>query len=42
VNAQKEQMRDDVEHRYPVRHYVMIDDKLRILAAILPAVTCQH
>jgi FMN phosphatase YigB (HAD superfamily) len=25
---------DDVEARYPARHYVMIDDKLRILTAI--------
>ena len=23
---------DDVEQRYPARHYVMVDDKLRILA----------
>ena len=27
-------MLDDVEQRYPARHYVMIDDKLRILAAM--------
>jgi hypothetical protein len=26
-------MLNDVEHRYPARHYVMVDDKLRILAA---------
>ncbi|PWT79939.1 MAG: haloacid dehalogenase, partial [Blastocatellia bacterium] len=25
---------DDVERRYPARHYIMVDDKLRILAAI--------
>ena len=24
----------DVERRYPARHYVMVDDKLRILAAM--------
>lgn len=28
----KEQMLDTVEKRYPARHYVMVDDKLRILA----------
>ena len=27
-------MLDDVERRYPARHYVMVDDKLRILAAM--------
>ena len=25
---------DDVERRYPARHYVLVDDKLRILAAM--------
>ena len=30
----KEQMLDDIEQRYPAGHYVMIDDKLRILAAM--------
>jgi hypothetical protein len=25
---------DDVEQRYPARRYVMVDDKLRILAAM--------
>jgi FMN phosphatase YigB (HAD superfamily) len=30
----KEQMLDEVERRYPARRYVMIDDKLRILAAM--------
>jgi len=34
VYIHKEQMLDDVEHRYPARHYVMVDDKLRILAAM--------
>jgi hypothetical protein len=24
----------DVERRYPAQHYVLIDDKLRILAAV--------
>jgi FMN phosphatase YigB (HAD superfamily) len=33
----KEQMLDEVDHRYPARRYVMIDDKLRILAAIKAA-----
>jgi len=27
-------MLDEVEQRYPARHYVMVDDKLRILAAM--------
>jgi len=27
-------MLDDLEQRYPARHYVMVDDKLRILAAM--------
>jgi len=30
----KELMLDDVLRRYPARHYVMVDDKLRILAAM--------
>jgi FMN phosphatase YigB (HAD superfamily) len=34
IYVHKEQMLDDVEQRYPARHYVMIDDKLRILAAM--------
>jgi FMN phosphatase YigB (HAD superfamily) len=34
IYIHKEQMLDDVEHRYPARHYVMVDDKLRILAAM--------
>ena len=34
VYIHKEQMLDDVERRYPARHYVMVDDKLRILTAI--------
>ena len=27
-------MLDDVERRYPARRYVMVDDKMRILAAM--------
>lgn len=34
IYLHKEQMLDDVEHRYPARHYIMVDDKLRILAAM--------
>ncbi len=34
IYIHKEQMLDDVERRYPARHYVMFDDKLRILAAM--------
>jgi FMN phosphatase YigB (HAD superfamily) len=34
IYLHKEQMLDDVKQRYPARHYVMVDDKLRILAAM--------
>jgi FMN phosphatase YigB (HAD superfamily) len=34
VYLHKEQMLDAVQHHYPARHYVMVDDKLRILAAM--------
>jgi len=34
IYLHKEKMLDDVEQRYPARHYVMVDDKLRILAAM--------
>jgi hypothetical protein len=34
VYIHKEQMLEDVEARYPAERYVMIDDKLRILAAM--------
>ena len=34
IYIHKEQMLDDVERRYPSRRYVMVDDKLRILAAM--------
>ena len=32
IYIHKEQMLDDVERRYPARRYVMVDDKVRILA----------
>ena len=34
IYLHKEQMLDAVERRYPARHYVMVDDKLRILSAM--------
>jgi FMN phosphatase YigB (HAD superfamily) len=34
IYVHKEQELDDVEARFPARHYVVVDDKLRILAAI--------
>lgn len=34
IYVHKEHMLDDVERRFPARHYVMVDDKLRILAAM--------
>jgi FMN phosphatase YigB (HAD superfamily) len=34
VYIHKEQMLDEVERRYPAEHYVMVDDKLRILTAM--------
>jgi hypothetical protein len=34
IYIHKEQMLDDVARRYPARHYFMVDDKLRILAAM--------
>jgi len=34
IYIHKEQMLADLEQRYPARHYVMVDDKLRILAAV--------
>ena len=34
IYIHKEQMLDDVKERYPARHYVMVDDKLHILAAM--------
>jgi FMN phosphatase YigB (HAD superfamily) len=37
IYIHKESMLDEVEQRYPARHYVMVDDKLRILALIKAA-----
>ncbi len=34
IYIHKEQMLADLQWRYPARHYVMVDDKLRILAAM--------
>jgi FMN phosphatase YigB (HAD superfamily) len=34
IYIHKEQMLDTVERLYPARHYVMVDDKLRILTAL--------
>ena len=34
IYIHKERELDDVEHRFPADHYVLIDDKLRILTAV--------
>lgn len=34
IYIHKERMLDDVELKYPAEHYVMVDDKLRILSAM--------
>jgi hypothetical protein len=34
IYIHKEEMLQDVERQYPAGHYVMVDDKLRILAAM--------
>jgi hypothetical protein len=34
IYIHKELELDDVEAKYPAKHYVMVDDKVRILAAI--------
>jgi len=34
IYVHKEKELDDVEKRYPAEHYVMVDDKLRILTAM--------
>ncbi len=34
IYIHKEQMLADMQQHYPARHYVMVDDKLRILAAM--------
>jgi len=37
IYIHKEQELDDVESRFPAQHYVLIDDKLRILSAVKKA-----
>ncbi len=37
IYIHKEEMLEDVEQRYPARRYVMVDDKLRILAEMQTA-----
>src|ERR1044072_9660644 len=37
IYVHKEQELDDVERRYPAEHYVLVDDKLRILTAVKKA-----
>jgi FMN phosphatase YigB (HAD superfamily) len=37
IYIHKEEALDDVERRYPAQHYVLVDDKLRILAAVKQA-----
>ena len=37
IYLHKEKMLDCVAHRYPARHYVMVDDKVRILSAMKQA-----
>jgi FMN phosphatase YigB (HAD superfamily) len=37
IYVHKEEMLDDVEARFPARHYVLVDDKLRILTAVKKA-----
>jgi FMN phosphatase YigB (HAD superfamily) len=34
IYIHKEQELDDVEHRHPAEHYVLVDDKVRILTAV--------
>ncbi len=34
IYIHKEEMLDDIERRHPARHYVVVEDKLRILSAI--------
>ena len=34
IYIHKEESLDDVERRYPAKHYVLVDDKLRILTAV--------
>ena len=37
IYIHKEGALDDVERRYPAQHYVLVDDKLRILTAVKQA-----
>ena len=37
IYIHKERMLDDVRRRFPARHYVLVDDKLRILDAVKQA-----
>jgi hypothetical protein len=37
IYIHKEQELDDVQRRYPAAHYVLVDDKPRILAAVKSA-----
>ena len=37
IYIHKEKALDDVERRYPAEHYVLVDDKLRILTAVKQA-----
>ena len=37
IYIHKEEALDDVERRYPAEHYVLVDDKLRILAVVKKA-----
>ena len=34
IYIHKEEQLDDVERKYPARHYVFVDDKLRLLTAV--------
>jgi FMN phosphatase YigB (HAD superfamily) len=34
IYIHKEQMLEDMQQRYPAKHYIMVDDKLRILTAM--------
>ena len=37
IYVHKERELDDVERRYPARRYVLVDDKIRVLAAVKAA-----
>jgi FMN phosphatase YigB (HAD superfamily) len=39
IYVHKEQMLDAVQRQYPAQHYVMVDDKLRILSAMKQAMS---